>query len=308
MSTSSLRSLVVSLVTYRLIFFSAIVCSNADQLNDEFDKWIKESQKRYKNEAEKLKRFEIFKTNYQFINSSNNNPDLTFTLGLNKYADLTNREFLAMLAGYIPVTDKRPSPAFRYDNVTPLSFVDWRTRGAVNPVKDQGKCGSCWAFGTVSTIEGITKIKKGTLPSLSEQELVDCVTECKGCNGGRPDTAFKWATKNGGITTELDYSYKAQSSTCNTTKAKNCTAVITGYEDVPRGNETALMNAVFNQPVTVAIDSSGLFFQFYKSGIFRGPCGVNLDHVMTVVGYGGEGINKYWIVKNSWGTSWGEDG
>lgn len=168
--------------------------------------------------------------------------------------------------------------------------------------------GSCWAFGTAATIEGITKISKGTLPSLSEQELVDCVSECKGCNGGRQDTAFKWVTKNGGITTEADYPYKAQNGTCDTTKAKNYAAEITSYEDVPSGNETALMNAVANQPVAVAIDSAGPFFQFYKSGIFRGPCGLNLDHVVTVVGYGGEGLNKYWIVKNSWGTSWGENG
>lgn len=168
--------------------------------------------------------------------------------------------------------------------------------------------GSCWAFGAVATIEGITKIKKGHLPSLSEQELVDCVTDSYGCAGGFQDSAFEWVIKNGGITSEEDYVYTAQNGTCDATKTKNHAATITGYEQVPSGDEKALMNAVANQPVTVAIEASGPFFQFYKSGIFRGPCGLNLDHAVTVVGYGGEGFSKYWIVKNSWGSTWGEDG
>lgn len=131
-----------SFLTYGLIIFSAIVhYSSADPLKDEFDKWIKETQKRYNNEAERLRRFEIFRTNYQFINSSNNNPDTTFKLGLNEYADLSNQEFLALLAGFIPVTGERPPTPFRYENVTPPLSVDWRTRGVVTPVKDQGKCG-----------------------------------------------------------------------------------------------------------------------------------------------------------------------
>jgi KDEL-tailed cysteine endopeptidase len=168
--------------------------------------------------------------------------------------------------------------------------------------------GSCWAFGAVATIEGITKIKKGYLPVLSEQELVDCVTDCYGCAGGWQEYAFQWVINNGGITSEQEYAYTAQNGTCDATKTKHYAASITGYEQVPVRNETALMNAVANQPVTVSIESSGLFFQFYSSGIFRGPCGTYLDHAVTAVGYGGEGSNKYWIVKNSWGTTWGENG
>lgn len=160
----------------------------------------------------------------------------------------------------------------------------------------------------MATIEGITKIKKGYLPVLSEQELVDCVTDCYGCEGGWQTSAFQWVIDNGGITTEQDYAYSAQNGTCDATKTTNHAASITGYEQVPSGNVTALMNAVANQPVTVSIEASGLFFQFYSSGIFRGPCGLNLDHAVTVVGYGGEGFDKYWIVKNSWGTTWGENG
>jgi KDEL-tailed cysteine endopeptidase len=287
---------------------SALVPSTADFLTDEFQKWMKEYGVKYDSNAEALKRFAVFRANYLFVNASNHDPQVGFTLGLNKHADLTNEEFLAKFAGYTPLTTRQTSTSFRYGNATAPSSIDWRSLGAVTGVKDQGQCGSCWAFGAVATIEGITKIKKGYLPSLSEQELVDCVTDCAGCDGGLQDSAFEWVINNGGITSEDDYVYTAQNGTCDATKTKNHTATITGYEDVPSGDETALMNAVANQPVTVAIEASGLFFQFYQSGIFQGPCGLNLDHAVTVVGYGGEGSSKYWIVKNSWGSTWGEDG
>ncbi|XP_078178459.1 senescence-specific cysteine protease SAG39-like [Carex rostrata] len=300
---------------HSLVFFlicvlicSTVVPSTADFLTDEFQKWMKEHGVKYNSKAEELKRFAVFKANYLFVEASNHNPQVGFTLGLNKYADLTNDEFLAKLTGYTPLSTRQTSTSFRYGDATVPSSIDWRSLGAVTNVKDQGQCGSCWAFGAVATIEGITKIKKGYLPNLSEQELVDCVTDSYGCAGGFQDSAFKWVIKNGGITSEEDYVYTAQNGTCDATKTKNHAATITGYEQVPSGNEKALMNAVANQPVTVAIEASGPFFQFYKSGIFRGPCGLNLDHAVTVVGYGGEGFSKYWIVKNSWGSTWGEDG
>jgi C1A family cysteine protease len=132
---------VSQLLTSGLIFFSIIVHINADPLMDDFNNWINENQKRYRDEIEKLKRFDIFKANYQFVISSNNNPDTTFRLGLNNFADLTNHEFLASLAGFIPLPGKQPSTPFRYENVIPPPSVDWRTSGAVTPVKDQGKCG-----------------------------------------------------------------------------------------------------------------------------------------------------------------------
>ncbi|KAJ4804613.1 Cysteine protease [Rhynchospora pubera] len=304
---TSLNSLVF-LLAYGLIL-SALALSSADFLTDEFHKWMKEHQVSYGNEGEELKRFGIFKANYLFINESNYNPKIEFKLGLNKFADLTNEEFLAKFTGYTPRSTKPTSTPFRYADVTTPSSIDWRSQGAVTDVKDQGQCGSCWAFGAVATIEGITKIKKGYLPNLSEQELVDCVTDCYGCNGGYQDSAFQWVINNGRITSEADYPYTAQVGTCDATKKSHYAASITGYEDVPSGNETALMNAVANQPVTVSIESSGLSFQFYSSGIYRGPCGLNLDHAVTAVGYGGDGpFGKYWIVKNSWGTTWGEQG
>lgn len=160
-------------------------------------------------------------------------------------------------------------------------------------------------------MEGITKLKTGKLISLSEQELVDCDTSGtdQGCNGGLMDSAFQFILKNGGLTTEADYPYKAVDSTCSTKKLASHAASIAGYEDVPSNNEAALLKAVANQPVSVAIDAGGFDFQFYSGGVFTGSCDTDLDHGVTAVGYGtASDGTKYWLVKNSWGTSWGEKG
>lgn len=160
-------------------------------------------------------------------------------------------------------------------------------------------------------MEGITKLKTGKLISLSEQEVVDCDTkgEDQGCNGGLMDDAFKFIIKNGGLTTEANYPYTAADGTCNTHKSGSHAATITGYEDVPANSEAALLKAVAKQPVSVAIDAGGFAFQFYSSGVFTGDCGTDLDHGVAAVGYGttSDGT-KYWLVKNSWGSSWGEKG
>lgn len=159
-------------------------------------------------------------------------------------------------------------------------------------------------------MEGITQLTTGKLISLSEQELVDCDTSVdQGCEGGLMDDAFDFIQHNRGLTTEANYPYQGVDGSCNTKKEASDAAKINGHEDVPANSETALLKAVGNQPVSVAIDASGSAFQFYSSGVFTGDCGTNLDHGVTAVGYGTtDDGTKYWLVKNSWGTEWGDHG
>ncbi|XP_027123852.1 vignain-like [Coffea arabica] len=265
---------------------------------------------------EKLKRFNVFKSNVLHVHQFNK-KDKPYKLKLNKFADLTSHEFRSFYAGSkikhhrLLRGQKADNGTFMYANVdrAPPS-VDWRQKGAVNPIKDQGQCGSCWAFSTVVSVEGINYIRTKKLVSLSEQELVDCDnTDNQGCNGGLMDLAFQFIKKQGGITSEQNYPYKAADGRCDTRKLKQPVVSIDGYEDVPPNDEDALLKAAANQPVSVAIDAGGSDFQFYSEGVFTGDCGTELDHGVAIVGYGTtlDGT-KYWIVRNSWGTEWGEKG
>ncbi|KAF8378180.1 hypothetical protein HHK36_029517 [Tetracentron sinense] len=265
---------------------------------------------------EKHKRFNVFKENVKHVHNFNK-KDKPYKLKLNKFADMTNHEFKSSYAGSKVNHQRmfrgssRGTGGFMHektDNLPPS--VDWRKKGAVTSVKDQGQCGSCWAFSTIVAVEGINQIKTNKLVSLSEQELIDCDnTDNQGCNGGLMEYAFEFIKQNKGITTEQNYPYKAADGSCDAGKENSHAVMIDGHENVPANDENALKKAVANQPISVAIDAGGSDFQFYSEGVFTGDCGTELDHGVAIVGYGTtlDGT-KYWIVKNSWGPEWGEKG
>jgi len=191
---------------------------------------------------------------------------------------------------FVPVANSEPND------------VDWRTKGAVTPVKNQGQCGSCWAFSATGAIEGFNFQKGGKLVSLSEQQLVDCCHAggSQGCNGGEESDAIDWVRDNGGQCDSASYPYTARDGTCKKTCAK--VAQVNGCKRFT--GEAELITNIDSQTVTVAVDAGARGWQTYKSGVFDITCGKNLNHAILAVGYG----SNYYIVKNSWGASWGESG
>jgi len=278
----------------------------------QFEDFKKTYGKKYSSTIEEMQRFEIFKVNMDFIHTMNSKKT-TFQLGVTEFADLTADEFGASHFGFAKpdsVWGSLPKLGTHVYNGEPLAdSVDWTTKGAVTPVKNQGQCGSCWSFSTTGSLEGAWQIASGNLVSLSEQQFVDCDKVDSGCNGGLMDNAFQYAEKNK-LCTEASYPYTAKKGTCD---ISSCTTGIkqggvTGFKDVAHDSKEALMSAVTQQPVSIAIEADKSVFQLYKSGILSGACGSHLDHGVLLVGYGTENGQDYWKVKNSWGTTWGDQG
>jgi xylem cysteine proteinase len=261
-------------------------------------------------------RMGVFCDNLDFIDA-HNAKNLTYTLGLNAFAHLTHEEFLnayttsaftrPRFGGMFRTAAAAPRSGLRVGTNAPAS-IDWVAKGGVTPVKDQGQCGSCWSFSTTGSMEGAYFVKYGALTSFSEQELVDCSSPLNhGCNGGLPDRAFRWIKNNGGLCSEEAYPY-VSGTTLTAGTCKTCTPVkgsqVSGWTDLDATNQ-AMVNALAVQPVSIAIEADQRAFQFYSGGIFpASECGNNLDHAVLAVGYD---ANSY-KVKNSWGTSWGDQG
>jgi len=281
---------------------------SALSVEESFNSWTSLYGRSY-SANERAYRMKVYESNLNFI-ENHNRQNKGFTCAMNQFGDLTLSEFsLQYLSTKINASEIVRAQI--YPDLPPAADdVDWRTSGAVTAVKNQGQCGSCWAFSTTGSVEGITKIKTGTLPSLSEQQLVDCSGSYGnyGCSGGLMDSAFKYIIAIKGIDTEVSYPYTAKDGSCKFNR-NTIGATISSYTDVPASNEAALQSAITQQPISVAIDASHSSFQFYSSGVYyEAACSpTQLDHGVLAVGYGTSSA-AYYIVKNSWGTSWGSNG
>lgn len=266
-------------------------------------------------------RKEIYNENVRKINEINAQGN-SYTLEINEFADLSPDEFRSSHFGlshparreFLSSAKKPASYLGRhvYSGAPVPESVDWEHLGAVTKVKDQGQCGSCYAFSATGALEGRIEIATGELLSLSEQQIVDCSKDegNQGCDGGLMDSVFQYVSDNG-ICSEDEYSYTASvHDTCTLCKSPVIPAhEVTGYYDVHPKDTKALMEALAEGPVAVAIEADETTFQFYKSGVLTAKCGADLDHGVLAVGYGtNEDGQEFWKVKNSWGPKWGDHG
>lgn len=282
----------------------------------QFSSFQERFNKKYSGLEEFEERFVIFRTNLRAIISHNSDKTQNFTMGINQFTDLTPEEFKKF---YISGLGAKPvgGVGFGCDKFTAVDSsapdsIDWRTLGAVTSVKDQGQCGSCWAFSATGAVEGAWAIANEQLINLSEEQLVECATGAMygsfGCNGGQMDGAFKFVQKSGQCS---DETYPYTSGTGQTSYCKACypVAFIHACYDVVANDQLSLKVAVSKQPVSIAIEADTRYFQSYSSGVLTSAsCGTNLDHGVLIVGYGEENGQKYWLVKNSWSVSWGDNG
>jgi len=296
-----------------LLLCGLVLVQARTELDSQWEDFKSKYTKEYEVFEEETRRA-IWEDNHDFIERHNAAFEAgieTYSVGENEHNDLTNMEFASMLTGLQKMELSETAEMFEpvdYSDVR--STVDWRTDGYVTPVKNQGRCGSCWAFSATGSLEGQHYKKTGHLVSLSEQQLVDCSTANYGCQGGWVYKAFDYIKTHHGIASESAYPYKGVKGHCHF-HTNDAVATLTGWVHVRGGSETDLQAAVSQKgPISVAIDASHRGFQMYKHGVYHDSnCSPrNLNHAVLVVGYGQETGGKYWLVKNSWGRSWGNQG
>jgi hypothetical protein len=286
-------------VLLALVAFASAGLLAEERYQEEFVSYLEQYEKSYGVE-EFFTRFGIFKNNYDIM-LRHNAANHTWYMGVNQFTDMTEEEFTkTYLSGLLIPANNVPDMVDDGPHViVPGATKDWRSEGAVTGVKNQGQCGSCWAFSTTGTLEGFHKVKAGSLQSLSEQQLVDCSKNGnQGCNGGWPKVAINYFAQNGACA-ESAYPYTGRDGTCK----KTCSPIVRCGASRTSSGENALLSNINTAPTSIALSVSG-GFQSYKGGVFTGPCTGQVNHAVLAVGY----TDQYWMVKNSWGGSWGSGG
>jgi len=295
---------------FALLFSCSLAAFTKVQYQNAFVEFMHKNGKSY-NHDEFQTRFSNFKNNMDFVDAHNLKTDRSFKVAMNKFGDLSSTEFSNIYNGVKVPQGYVHTATFKNPNVALPDSFDWRTQGAVTSVKDQGQCGSCWSFSTTGSVEACHFFGTKSLVGLSEQNLVDCsdAQGNQGCNGGLMTQAMDYIISNKGIDTEASYAYTAQDGTC-AFSASNVGSTEVAYTNVASGDENSLQNSVYQGPTSVAIDASHSSFQFYSSGVYNEPaCSSDqLDHGVLAVGWGSSSGTAYWIVKNSWSSSWGQSG
>ena len=302
--------------TFICLTSASFVVGEETSTKHRFLKWIDQFKIRIHDNQHFYNVFEKWVENDIFIDSVNS-LGKSYKLAHNQFSGMNSTEYSEMVSNKFIY---RAPINIIQDNLrksSPPSEVDWVSTGAVTPVKDQGQCGSCWSFSTTGALEGAYFVKYGKLVSFSEEHLVDCDNwknggHDHGCNGGLMDNAFSWINDNGGLCSEFDYPYISQNGATGQSCQTDCELIknskIMDYVDVPPSNDNEMMSAIAMNPVSVAIQADQREFQLYSSGVFTGECGTNLDHGVLTVGYGTENGQDYYLVKNSWSSSWGDNG
>jgi hypothetical protein len=285
-----------------------------------FEQWVQDFKIDITSDHHFNDMLEKWVNNHRYIEDMNL-KNLTFKLGHNQFSGMDSIDFSRYL-GISKIlfldNDRKPVLIPQHLGIKKISdSIDWVSLGGVTPVKDQGQCGSCWSFSTTGALEGAYFVKYGHLKSFSEQQLVDCDNRRNGgkdmgCNGGLMDNAFSWISKNNGLCSGIDYPYVSG----KTTKSGDCqskcenikNSAVSSFVDIIRSSDVEIMSAVSKQPISIAIQADQREFQLYKSGVFTGICGTDLDHGVLLVGYGSQDEIDFYLVKNSWGTTWGDKG
>ncbi|NP_001080822.1 cathepsin S precursor [Xenopus laevis] len=281
--------------------------------------WKNTHSKEYEDETEDLQRRITWEKNLDFVNMHNLEYSMgmhTYELGMNHLADMTSEEMKSKLTGLIlPPHSERKAKFSSQRNGTfggkVRDSIDWRDKGCVSDVKNQGGCGSCWAFSAVGALEGQLMLKTGKLVSLSPQNLVDCASKYgnKGCSGGFMTSAFQYVIDNNGIDSDSYYPYHAMDEKCHYELAGKASSCVKYTEIVP-GTEDNLKQALGTiGPISVAIDGTRPTFFLYKSGVYSDPsCSQEVNHGVLAIGYGTLNGQDFWLLKNSWGTYYGDKG